>query len=122
MATKVLILSALLLAPAPFPKPKKTPPFAMAGIWNVKWSGSDVRLDLNADRSARFQYTSGGGTYVGHWKFDDRERVLYLTLQVLGTPRLYVLNLKVDKDSAAGKVSQGGNWSAEVSLIRAKKG
>jgi hypothetical protein len=65
----------------------------------------------------------GGGTYDGHWRFDDKERVLYLTLQVLGTPRLYILTLKVDgADAAAGKVSQGPNWSADVSLKRAGKG
>lgn len=126
-SASVLLLALAVLAagwaPAPFPKPPRhsPPPLQMAGAWDVKWDESAVRLDLRADGSARFAYTSGGGTYQGTWKYHGAKRQVALTLQVGGQPRLYEMDFdEVSATAAKGKVKQGPSTPWAVTMVRAK--
>jgi hypothetical protein len=123
MMTKALIVTMLILTPAPFPKMKRPArTLNMAGTWQVKWGGSDVVLELRQDTTGEFRYHPGGGTYRGKWRYAHNERTLYLTLDVLGEQRTYIIAFEmVDNISAVGKVRQGGpNWFAKVTMSRTK--
>ncbi len=122
MTSKLLILSLLLLAPAPFPSTRRQPSFTMAGTWQVKWGASAVELELRENTTGQFRYVGGGGTYNGTWRYDSRAKVLYLTLDVFNEQRTYILSFKtVSPTAAAGRVKQGPTWSADVSMSRPKK-
>jgi hypothetical protein len=123
MTSKILVVTMLVLAPAPFPnmkRPART--IAMAGTWQVKWGSSDVQLELRQDTTGEFRYVPGGGTYRGKWRYAHTERTLYLTLDVLGEQRTYIIAFEtVDSNSAVGKVRQGSpNWFAKVTMSRTK--
>jgi hypothetical protein len=94
----------------------------MAGTWDVMWGGMPVALALRADNTATFQYKGQGGvgTWQGTWKYDDRARILYLTLDLRPEHRTYVLTFRtLQRDAGAARATQDA-WSANVSMSRAK--
>jgi hypothetical protein len=122
VALLVLAVTAAGWTPAPFPRPeRRTPRQTMAGTWDVLWNSSGVRLDLHPDGSARFAYSSGGGTYEGSWRYEAGERRVILTL-LLPNPTDYVMTFeKIERDAAEGKVRQGSSNPWAVSMTRAKQ-
>jgi hypothetical protein len=118
--TLAFALLSLGFAPAPFPKAeRRAAAQTMAGAWDVKWGGMDVRLDLRPDGSARFEYANNGGTWDGRWRFDKGIRRVTLTLFIGGNPSDYVLAFSaVGRDAAEGVIQDSPTSSRPLKLAR----
>jgi hypothetical protein len=116
----MLASTAATSAPAPLARPARRPSqLTMAGTWDVKWSGMGVRLELRPDRSARFTYTTGSGTWDGSWRFNPAERQVILTLMINRNPEDYILTFdRMGPYEAEGKARHGSSTPWPVTMKR----
>ena len=112
------MLLVLLLAPAPFHKPRPAPTAAsLAGCWEVAW-GPVCRLTLDLQRGGAYrEYCDGRLTYAGTWRVEGR--TLHVEARFVmhdGTACETVLpwSLPLDADWSG----TDSHWKAETKFLR----